>query len=262
MKKSTGAERIIGVIGGMGPSAGIDLLQKIVEETRASTDQEHLPVVMISYPGRINDRTRYLLYADGPDPAPEIARIALQLADAGAVVAGIPCNSAHAPAIFGVVESALRQAGTSMELLNMVDETVTSLRATQAGVRRVGVLSTNSIYRLGIYRDALAAAGFAPVLPPPDVQDALVHGAVYDPECGIKAQSRPVNPRARERLMEAIALLRREGAEAVILGCTEIPLAIPEAEVLGMPAIDPTRILARALVAHADPGKLRAHEPA
>jgi len=257
MLTNTADERIIGVIGGMGPYAGLDLVQKIFDETLAASDQAHLPVTLLSFPARISDRTRYMLYADVPDPAPEIARIALQLENTGAVIAGMPCNSAHAPPIYDRIQQALRQAGSNLRLLNMIDETAVHLRSEFGAFTRIGVLSTNSIFQLGVYRDALLAAGFAPVLPDPEMQKAVVHEAVYDPVYGIKAQSRPIDARARNQLLGVIRTLREEGAEAIVLGCTELPLAIPEAELLGMPMIDPTRILARALIRDTRPEKLK-----
>src|SRR5690606_41469903 len=108
-------ERIIGVIGGMGPYAGLDLVRKIFDHTAASRDQDHLPVALLSYPGRIRDRSLFLLRAteedSGVNPAEAIAGIALELDRLGATVAGIPSNTAHAPAILDVVTPPPRRGG-------------------------------------------------------------------------------------------------------------------------------------------------------
>ena len=85
----------------------------------------------------------------------------------------------------------------------------------------------------------------------------LIHPAIYDPEYGIKSLPDRIHPRAVENLDRALAWLESRGAEAVILGCTEIPLAFPSARVRGMPGIDPAVALARALLRESFPEKLK-----
>jgi aspartate racemase len=119
------------------------------------------------------------------------------------------------------------------------------------------VLSTTGTYSAGIYRMALSANGYEPVLPPFDMQETLIHPAIYDPEYGIKSLPDRIHPQAVEHLDRGFAWLESRGAEAVILGCTEIPLAFPSARVRGMLCIDPTVALARALLRESFPEKLK-----
>ena len=95
-------ENMIGVIGGMGPYAGLDLVEKIFAETIASTDQDHVPVAMLSCPASITDRSAFLLGKSAENPANAIAEVALRLERSGAAIAGMPCNSAHARLILTV----------------------------------------------------------------------------------------------------------------------------------------------------------------
>ncbi len=250
-------DNIIGVIGGMGPYAGLDLTRKIFEETIAGKDQDHVPVAMFSLSHRIADRTAFLLREIDTNPAPAIAQVALQLERAGAVVAGMSCNSAHAPALFEEIKTILDSSNSQLGLLNMIDETVAFIKTEYTNLSRIGVLSTNSIYHFGVYREALCKAQFDPLLPDVATQEKVVHMAIYDPVYGIKAQSDPVSEKARQNLVDVIGQLGSAGAEAVILGCTELPLARPEPEIGGMPLIDPTRILARALIRETYPDKLK-----
>ena len=106
---------LIGIIGGVGPFAGLDLQRKILEQTVAAADQEHLPVISVSWPGPIADRTEYLLGRVPENPAYAILEQLRLLAAAGATVAGIPCNTAHAPAIFDVI-----RAGVAAEDLSLI----------------------------------------------------------------------------------------------------------------------------------------------
>ena len=249
-------DNVIGVIGGMGPYAGLDLVRKIFDLTEASTDQEHLPVALLSFPGRIRDRSTFLFEGTGENPGEALARLVLQLNDLGAVVAGIPCNTAHAPAILDVVQQRLDEAGARVRLLHMIHEAVRHIRRETEGLERIGILSTLAVYRLGLYRKALRSEGFEPILPDDNVQESIVNRTIFDPSYGIKAQTNPVSGIARQSLMNAIEHLREKGAEAIILGCTELPLAIPEEEVDSVPVIDPTAILARALIRESHPERL------
>lgn len=241
-------DNIIGVIGGMGPYAGLDLVRKIFDRTVGPRDQDHPSVALLSFPERIRDRSTFLFEGTGENPGEAIARIALQLDQIGAVTAGIPCNTAHAPAIFDLVRERLREAGSRMKLVHMIEETVASIRRDTEGIERIGILSTLAVYRLGLYRKTLAAHGFEPILPDTNVQENIVNRTIFDPSYGIKAQANPVSGIARQSLMSAIEHLHEKGAQAIILGCTELPLAIPEEEIDSIVIIDPTDVLAQVLL--------------
>lgn len=249
---------VIGILGGMGPYAGLDLARKVFEQTTGiHADQDHLPVALLSYPAQIPDRSTYLFDPSQPSPAPPLTAIARGLEAAGATVAGMPCNTAHGPAIFDAVVEGLARGGSRLRLLHMIRETVSHLQQHAGRGACIGVLSTTAVWRLRLYRDALEAAGFRVVDPDAEHQERLVGATIFDPSWGIKAQSDPVTPRARASLLEAVGHLRRQGAEAVILGCTELPLAVPEPALDGLPMVDPTLVLARALIRETYPDRLR-----
>lgn len=237
----------IGIVGGVGPYAGLDLQRKILDETEAATDQEHLPVLSVSFPGDIPDRTAFLLGETAVNPGEPLLAQATLLADMGATVIGIPCNTAHAAPIFGVVERGLARLERPPRLVHMIREVGTYLQTHFPRTRRVGLLATTGTIQVRLYPDILEPLGFEVVAPEPQMQTALVHKAIYDRSYGIKATGRPT-AKARDDLLTAVAALRDMGAEAVVLGCTELPLALPAQDVDGLPLIDPTRVLARALV--------------
>ncbi len=249
-------DKIIGVIGGMGPYAGVDLVRKIFDLTDAHTDQEHLPVSLLSFPGWIRDRSAFLFENSGENPAHAIFEIAMRLDALGAVVVGIPCNTAHAPPIFDVIERKLEEAGARLRIIHLIRETATFIRQSAQGVERIGVLSTLAVYRLKLYSQALSEVGLTPIVPDANVQENIVNRTIFDPSFGIKAQANPVSLIARQSLLNAIEHLREKGAEAVILGCTELPLAIPEHEVDSTLIVDPTEVLARALIRETYPDRI------
>lgn len=247
---------VIGIVGGVGPWAGLDLQRKILEQTIAARDQDFLPVIAVSRPESIPDRTEYLLGRVAENPAGAMLEQLRLLARAGATLAGIPCNTAHAPAIFNVIRAGVAEFAPPLRLLNLIEETAAHMTAHHPTLRTVGVLSTTGTWRTRLYPAALEPLGYRVVAPDESMQEALVHPTIYDPDYGIKATG-AVTARARADLARAIVALRERGAEAILLGCTELPPALPGREYEGIPLIDPTLALARALVGAADPQRLR-----
>jgi aspartate racemase len=251
------APGIIGIVGGIGPYAGLDLNHKIFDQTRARTDQDHMSVLTLSLPRQIPDRSAFLLGQSQDDPAAGIVHCLRILEGAGASVAGIACNTAHSPRIFNAVNAALRALGSEIILVNMIREVAMFLRMHYSSVKKVGVLGTDGTIRANAYAEVLNEEGISTIYPDPNVQHGLVHPAIYDPEYGIKAKSEPVTEKARAHVLEAARhLLEDRGGEALVLGCTELPLVVQERQLYGKPVIDPTLVLARALIAHVAPEKL------
>ena len=230
----------------MGPLAGLDIFRKIIGETPGVSDQEHPSVLLFSLPSEVPDRTKFLLGEEKINPAFAISEIVLKLEKAGARVAGIPCNTAHAPAIFDQLTAELQAKGSSLLLLNLIELTTDFLKQNFPG-KKIGVLSTQGTRRTRLYKNALELAGLQVTEPQEDWQERI-HAAAYDDHYGIKAKSCPVTEKARTELLGAITHLREEGAEVILLGCTEIPLAITEPAFEGLPVVDPNRLLAKRLL--------------
>lgn len=247
--------KIIGIVGGAGPFAGIDLQAKILSQTRAEKDQDFLPVITLSDPGRIPDRTAFLAGDTAENPAGAIFHQLRRLEAAGAQVAALPCNTAHAPAIDDVVRRKLARPGSTLTYLHMVQEVGDFLAAHYPPLSRVGLLATKGTVQSGVYQQTLAPAGFAVLAPDPVAQEQ-VQQAIYDPRSGIKALGTGAQ-QAYDLLAGVAAALADQGAVAFILGCTEIPVIVRETVWLNRPVIDPTLILARALIREADPGRLK-----
>lgn len=247
---------MIGVVGGVGPFAGLDLLRKILEQTAAKTDQDHLTVASLSQPVAIPDRTAYLLGETQLNPARPIVEQLRQLERLGASVAGIPCNTAHAPPIMAAIEHGLTALGSSLRLLHMINEVGHMLQSHYPSLQTVGVLSTIGTSYAHVYPLTLEPLDFRVLEVQERVLKERLHPAIYDTQYGIKACGFAME-KAREDILFAVEHLRERGAQAIILGCTELPLAFPQKEVDGMPLIDSTMALARALVRAVAPQKLR-----
>ena len=228
-------DKTIGILGGMGPEATVDLFGKIVRSTPARVDQDHVRVVIDNNP-KIPDRTAFLR-GQGPDPVPAMQAGIAGLVRMGADLILIPCNTAH-------VYYDRLQAASPVPILHIMREVARALagsgRRTGGVPRRVGLLATELTVESGLYHQALGEVGIEVLVPAPEFQ-RLVTEAIFGPE-GIKAG---VYGPARARLLRAGQHLVERGAQALIAGCTELPLVLRPGD-FAVPWIDPTEILARA----------------
>ncbi len=236
----------------MGPQAGIDLASKIVANTIATCDQDHIPTLLFGDP-LVPDRTAFLFGKTDVNPAEIMARSVKNMAAAGARIIGIACNTAHSPPIFDVFRQEIRRDCPQITVLHLIEETMRGILFHYPSVKRVGILSTTATYKFRLYDDLLVKNDLIPIRP----RDMERLGqAIFDPINGIKACSSPVSPAAIQWVEEAVDSVVKQGAEAVILGCTELPLALPQATQAGIPLIDPSTFLARALIHAAAPDRL------
>ncbi len=218
-------KKTLGIVGGMGPAATCDLMEKIIALTDAACDQEHIHVIA-DVNTNIPDRTAAILHG-GDDPAPEMITSAKRLESAGAELLLLPCNTAH----FFYERMA---AAVNIPVLHMPRLTAQTLH--NAGVTKAAVLATDGTVRSGVYGNVLAAAGVEALYPAPEHQ-ALVMRLIYD---GVKGRKIPL---ADIPVADILAELRSRGAEKFLLACTELPIAFRE---LGIreDCLDPTRVLA------------------
>lgn len=247
---------MIGIVSGAGPLAGVDVAQKIIEETIAQADQEHLPVLLMSIPADIPDRSSFLLGKNDQNPGGPIGQLFLRLEQSGATVAAIACNTAHADPIFAEARRVLSAGESTLKILHIVEETVSEIEQFPSGTK-VGILSTDGTRQLGLYKQPLEAKGYE-VIETDDTQQKEIQAAIYDREFGIKAQSSPVSEQAIASLENGMEILVGQGAEVLVLGCTELPLAVTARDYKGVPIVDPNRVLARRLIASFAPEKLKA----
>lgn len=224
-------EKIIGIIGGMGPEATLDLYRRIIENTPARVDQDHIHVIIDSNP-KIPNRNLAIMQG-GENPSAALCDTARNLEKAGADFLIMPCNSAH------IFLSEFRDC-VKIPILSIVDETVLALIELVPGVRAVGLLATPAVVRTRLYAEPLQARGVTTLAPDEESQKE-VYGVISSVKAGDK--SAPVRARIK---IEAEKLVAR-GAQAVLLACTEIPLVMSGAD-LSVPVLDTIEILARAAV--------------
>lgn len=239
---------MIGIVGGMGPQAGINLFNSILSHTGAATDQGHLSVMLMSFPKHIVDRTEFLEGREQVNPAYNVAQVIGKLEAAGAKLIGLACNTVHAPGIFEVIQEELQRMNSRVKLLNMPLETCRLIGALKPGIRRVGIMTTNGTYKSGIYQQLLSKAGHEVITPDPVFQDKVIHRMIYDPQFGIKSNPNIITPEVRQLLDKTLRYFEDRQTGAIILGCTELSLLLREKKARNMLVIDSTEALAKALV--------------
>lgn len=224
--------KIIGVLGGMGPLASADFLARLTLAHPAERDQDHPEAVLYSAT-QVPDRQAAAV-AGGPSPLPALLRGIRLLEAAGAGCIAIPCNSAH-------VWFDAMQAATALPILHIVDAAAQVL---PAGTRIIGVMGTRATLESRLYQRRLEARGYTCLTP----TEAEMHEAVLPAIAAVKANAVAA---ATLPLLDVAARLARDGAEAVVLGCTEMPLALrgPEVAQAGVQMVDTIDALARAALA-------------
>lgn len=233
MDVAPGPSRVVGVLGGMGPAATLDFMRKMLDATPAACDQEHVPVVAASIP-QVPDRTR-AFRGEGVSPLPAMVESGRRLVAAGAGLVVMPCNTAHL--WFDELQPAL-----GLPMLHLVDAALEDAVAAAGPGARIGLLATDATLASGLYVNR-AGGSVAWLLPTAAETLELVMPGIAAVKAGRLAEG-------TQRLEDAVRALQRRGAAAVVLGCTEIPLALDAAR-SPLPLIDATAALARRAVAWA-----------
>ena len=221
---------MLGILGGMGPLATADFFAKLLEETPASCDEDHIPVLLLSDP-RITRRPAAILDG-GESPLLRLRELRDRLIGAGATMLAMPCNTAHH--WYGPLT-----ADCPVPFLSIVEASCAALPALAPPGAPVALLATRATLAAQVYDAALAAGGYRPLLP----TDAEQGDAVLPAIARVKAGDATG---AAQLLTPVIESLLRRGAGAVLLACTELPIALDAVRSpLRERCVDTSRALAR-----------------
>ncbi|MDR2193765.1 MAG: amino acid racemase [Treponema sp.] len=251
-----GAAPLVGVIGGMGPYAGVEFLRKILANTVAIRDQDHISCMLISCPSLIPDRSEFLLgtSADEENPAKGMFLCAQMLYKAGIRYVSVACNTAHSIRIFTPFLNMVKESLPNLTVVNML-ETCAAWVKTDCRYRRLGLLATLGTYKSRVYHEYFTEEDGFTLIDPEERGCTNIHEAIYSEDFGIKPHPKPIKRRAKNALIYEAYRLADRGAEAVLIGCTELPLALDQ-EDIDIPLLDPAIIAARALIYCVAPEKL------
>lgn len=221
-----GNEKTLGVIGGLGPIATAHFLELIINMTDAATDQQHLDMIIYNTP-TIPDRTAYILDNEAENPLSRMLEVGNALARQGVSCIAIPCVTAHY--FYEQLER-----GIPVPLINGVEQTVRHLK--ENGIQKVGIMATDGTVRSGIFHRELEKQGLRPLVPGEKAQKNVMHLIFNNVKAGIPAEM--------DRFYGAARDLREQGAQAIILGCTELSL-IKRDHRIGPDFLDAMEVLAQ-----------------
>lgn len=222
-------EKIIGVIGGMGPEATLDLFYKIIKNTKVEKDQDHIHLVIDNYP-QIPDRTSFLL-GKGENPLPYILNSAKKLENFGVSAICMPCNTAH------YFEDEIKKA-ISVPFISIVKAVIEEIKENFKNVKNVGLIATKGTIIGKVYEIPLKKEGFNIIILE-NLSDDIME-IIYSIKKGIIKEN-------SQKFKKILDEYKRANAEIIIAGCTEIPLLFPYIEI-DLPIIDSTLSLAKKVI--------------
>lgn len=218
-----------GVIGGLGPMAMVYFLQLITEMTDAATDQEHIELLVHSKP-QTPDRTGYILGRSKESPLPVLTKVGVELKQSGADFIAIPCITAHF-----FQQELERQIGCP--ILHAIEETAAYLKEEQ--ITKIGLMATDGTIESRLFQQIMEQYGIECCVPEKENQQNVMH-LIYN---NVKAGRQP----EMERFHKVSEALFADGAQVILLGCTELSL-IKRDNKLNEGFLDVLEVLARQVV--------------
>ncbi len=222
-------DKMVGILGGVGPLATVYFMEMLVRMTDARADQEHIDAVVFQH-ASIPDRTKYILGQSGENPLDKMTADAQKLEAMGASFLVLPCNTAHY--FFDSI-----QQSVSIPMLNIVEEAVRYAAALHPGLRRVGILATDGTIATHTYQAVCAKNGLEAVAPEREDQRTVME-IIY-------SQVKAGAPVDMDAFHAVAARLRRRGCGAVILGCTELSVLYRDFQLDSRFFVDSLEVLAK-----------------
>lgn len=222
-------EKIVGVIGGMGPEATLDLFYKIIKNTKAERDQDHIHLIIDNYP-QIPDRTAYLL-GKGENPLPYILESAKKLENLKVSAICMPCNTAH----YFIDEI---RKNLSIPFLSIVESVIEEIKENYKNVKNIGLIATKGTIIGKVYENPLKKDGFNVIIREDLLDDIM--GIIYSIKGGVIEKN-------SDLFLKIVDEYIKSGSEIIIAGCTEIPLLFPYIKTK-IPIIDSTLCLAKKVI--------------
>ena len=221
----------LGILGGMGPAASAEFVSRLIAQTPATCDQEHMPFVLWNNP-QIPDRSTSMRNGNN-EPLPLLMEGVAMLRAVGCDCVVIPCNSAH----FWYNEL----VNCGVPIIHIVDSIAAQLQDLGLANTSIGILGTQGTIEQGLYQERLSQQGWTCIVPDCAEMDFFVQPAIDFIKAGKIIESQML-------LMQVIHSLIDQGAQAIVLGCTELPLAIRIGQEQGVPIVNSIDSLVQAVL--------------
>jgi len=226
------AAKSVGVIGGMGPEATVDLMRRVIKATPAHDDSDHIRMIVDNNP-TVPSRIKAVIEGIGESPAPILVQMGSKLEAYGADFLVIPCNTAHY--YLNDIRSAV-----SIPVIDMIELTVDAVLRENPALKTLGLLASQAVLQTGLYRKRFGERDVDLVYPQDELQGKLMN-AIRTIKTG------RYGAREKRILRSAADNMIQRGAETLILACTELSL-IADALDPELKVYDSAQILAEAVV--------------
>ena len=225
-------EKILGVLGGVGPLATIYFADLVVKMTDAKTDQEHIAMVILNH-SSIPDRTDYILDKTKPNPLPVMIKDAKLLEDDNCDFIVIPCNTAHY--FYDEIQKSI-----NIPIINILEETVCYCERIIPNIKKIGVLATVGTLKSKAYQNIIEKHGLECVVPSAEDQESLMNIIYNQVKAGEKVDIFEFH--------RIIGEMKKQGCDAVVLGCTELSVIKKDFKIDSPDVVDSMECLARASI--------------
>jgi aspartate racemase len=225
-------EKTVGIIGGMGPEATIDLMARVLKATPAIDDIDHIRLVVDNNP-KVPSRIKALIEKTGENPLACLQEMARKLSAWGVDLIAIPCNTAH------FYHSDIQRV-VGIPILNMIELTFAAMTTEHPGLKTVGILASTAVLNLGLYKKRFAQSDIQVLEPSKAFQDGIM-AAIR------KIKTSRYGKEVVSALQAAADDLTANGADALLLACTELSIIGQQIQT-AVPCYDSAQILAEAIV--------------
>lgn len=225
-------EKIVGIIGGMGPEATVDLMQRVIEATTVEDDADHIHMLVDNNP-KVPSRIKALIEGTGISPGPCMSAMAQGLEQQGADFLVIPCNTAH-----HYYEEVA--ASVSVPVINLIQLAADTIRARQPELKKVGLLASSALRMIKLYEPWCDALGIEIVYPQASCQESVMQ-LIRDVKAGRSTDAQIVEYNAAAQNLQA------QGAQCLLIACTELSV-LDDKLASDLPVYDASDLLAREIV--------------
>lgn len=224
-------KKIPGIMGGMGPEATIDFMSKVLNKTKAESDQDHIRMI-VDHDPKVPNR-HAAIKGVGEDVGGYLANMAKGLENSGADFVAMVCNTAHA--FEGDIQEAI-----DIPFISIIDVVIENIKKNHPDVTKVGVMAAEGALDANLYQNALKQAGIEPVLWGTQALADFM-GILYQVKSGNTGEL------IQKEMIRLADDLADKGAEVLISGCTEIPLILSPNDI-ALPLVESTSVLVERVI--------------
>jgi len=227
--------KVVGILGGMGPDATVDLMSRVIAATPASDDLDHIHMLVDNNP-KVPSRIKALIDKTGESPGPVLAEMARGLVASGADFLAMPCNTAHY--YYADIEQAV-----DVPVLHLIELVFQRVTEAISNIKTVGMLASTAVQLTRLYDQQFASKDIEVYFPDQQNQARIMEL--------IKSVKRDAADQTHlNALSESADVLQQLGVDCLIIACTELSVVSEHLDT-ELPVFDASQLLAEEIVKQA-----------